>query len=242
MLSRQPCDLLDATAACDVDRVKELVDAGADVNQGDGYDTPLGGCIGVTWDKEAEKQSSDAAQVQIIDYLLQHGADPNRPAYGGHTPVSLMAFHAKPAALKRLLDCGGDSNLAHPKTGETPLHSVTGKAWNPGANECVRLLLEAGADPNAKAAVDAETDHFWRDICVVGETPLHRAAAYGDEEMIRLLIGAGADPSIKDSRGDSALTWFSRHQRDKPHVRVDAKAMVHLGYGKWKDTLKAFER
>jgi ankyrin repeat protein len=153
-----------------------------------------------------------------------------------------MAFHARPGALGRLLESGGDPNQAHPKTGETPLHSATGKGWNPNATECVRLLLEAGADPNAQAAVGVETDNFWRDICVVGETPLHRAAAYGDEEMIRLLIEGGADPSIKDSRGESPLTWFSRHQRDKPLIRIATKAMIHLGYGRWKETLKAYDR
>ena len=242
MLAKQPSELLEAMSASDVDRVKQLVDAGADVNLGDGHDTPLGGCIGKTWDKADDQQLADAAQLEIIDYLLKHGADPTLPAYGGHTPVSLMAFHARPAAMQRLIKGGGDPNRAHPKTGETPLHSATGKGWNPDSTECVKLLLDAGADPNFQAADGVETDNFWRDICVVGETPLHRAAAYGDEQMIRLLVEAGADPSLKDSRGESALTWFSRHQRDKPLIRVDTKAMVHLGYGRWTQTLKAFDR
>ena len=120
MLTKHPSELLEATSACDVDRVKHLVDAGANVNLGDGHDTPLGGCIGNTWDKAEDQRIADTAQIEIIDYLLKHGADPNLPAYGAHTPVSLMAFHARSAALGRLLECGGDPNHAHAKTSETP--------------------------------------------------------------------------------------------------------------------------
>lgn len=227
-----------ATLSCDIDSVRRLVESGADVNIGNEHDTPLGSCFGDTWEKTGDERAGDAPQLKIIDYLLEHGADPNLPAYGGHTPVSLMGFHGRPAALKLLLDRGGDANQPHPKTGETPLHSATGKGWKPGTTDCVRHLLDAGADPNVKANVGVATGHYWRDICVIGETPLHRAAACGDDEMIRLLIDAGADPSLKDAHGESPLTWFSRHQRDKPMLRLETRDMKQLGYGEWTDSLK----
>lgn len=232
--------LHEATSKCDFEGVKRLVSIGADVDVGNEYDTPLGSCIGDTWEIPAGKRVGDSAQLKIIEYLLGCGADPNLPAYGGHTPVALMGFHARPAALKLLLDRGGDPNRAHDETGETPLHLAAGQGFKAGASQCVRHLLAAGADPNVQTRIGVETDNFWRDICVIGETPLHRAAAYGDETMIRLLVESGADPSIKDGHDESPLTWFSRHQRDKPSIQMDAAAMRFLSYGKWKDRMPTF--
>ncbi len=57
------------------------------------------------------------------------------------------------------------------------------------------------------------TECFMRDIRTRGETPLHRAAAYGDFEMVSALIEAGADKTAKDANGDSPLTWGSWHLR-----------------------------
>ena len=108
-----------------------------------------------------------------------------------------------------------------------------GQRVRKSATVVVRLLLQAGADPNAKAAVGAETSAYYRDITVIGETPLHRADAYGDGDMIRALLDAGADPSIKDGHGESALTWFSRHQRGVDHVKVERGVGKLLAYGEW---------
>ena len=134
-------------------------------------------------------------------------------------------------AVTLLMDNGADPNLASQTTGETPLHAAASRGFNDGATECVRLLLKAGANPNAKTKDGIPTTTYSRDICVVGETPLHLAAAYGDEMMMRSLIDAGADPSVKDSRGESPLTWFSRHQRTAVHVTVPRQAMKLLAYG-----------
>ena len=90
------------------------------------------------------------------------------------------------------------------------------------------MLLKAGANPNVKAKNGVSTGTYYRDIRVVGETPLHLAAAYGDHAMIQALIDAAADPAIKDDRGDSALTWFSRHQRDTTHIKLVRRDVAPL--------------
>ena len=59
-----------------------------------------------------------------------------------------------------------------------------------------------------------------RDVAVVGETPLHRAAAYQSRETIQLLLDHGADPSLKDARGESPLSWASRHWRSRDTLRL----------------------
>jgi hypothetical protein len=77
----------------------------------------------------------------------------------------------------------------------------------------VRLLIEHGADVNAKTIPGKETGAFMRDVRTKGETPLHRAAAYADEATIKLLLDNGADREARDAHGDSPLTWASEHLR-----------------------------
>ena len=50
---------------------------------------------------------------------------------------------------------------------------------------------------------------------VRGETPLHRAAAWGSPEVIQLLLDAGADLTIRDANKDTPLGWASWYRRDK---------------------------
>jgi ankyrin repeat protein len=77
----------------------------------------------------------------------------------------------------------------------------------------VKLLVENGADVNAKTIPGIETAAFMRDVRTKGETPLHRAAAYADAKTIEFLINHGADKEAKDANGDSPLTWASEHLR-----------------------------
>ncbi|MGO9876725.1 MAG: ankyrin repeat domain-containing protein [Acidimicrobiia bacterium] len=69
------------------------------------------------------------------------------------------------------------------RTSRTPLHIVTDwPGYFPNGPDTARLLLDAGADPNA---------------AIVGgrfpETPLHSAASSDDLEVAEVLIGGGAD-------------------------------------------------
>jgi ankyrin repeat protein len=52
-----------------------------------------------------------------------------------------------------------------------------------------------------------------RDVRTRGETPLHRAAAFGDEAMITQLLERGADRRLRDANGDTPLSWASWHLR-----------------------------
>jgi ankyrin repeat protein len=101
-------------------------------------------------------------------------------------------------------------------TGETPLHGALAKAGRPYYRYVVRLLLEHGADPNARTVPGKETGAFMRDVRTKGETPLHRAAAYTDEATIELLLAHGADRQARDAHGDSPLSWASVHLRPGP--------------------------
>jgi hypothetical protein len=73
-----------------------------------------------------------------------------------------------------------------------------------------------------------------RDARTKGETPLHRAAAFGDEESIQLLLDAGAAIDAKDMSGDSPLSWASWHLRPIPILRklLYGNFRIHPDYGK----------
>src|SRR5688500_9516193 len=112
-----------------------------------------------------------------------------------------------------LISQGADVNWSIPDTGETPLHSALCKAGRPYFLFVLQLLVENGADVNAKTIPGGESGAFMRDVRTKGETPLHRAAAYGDEDMIRYLLDHGADKRARDANGNSPISWASEHLR-----------------------------
>jgi len=59
-----------------------------------------------------------------------------------------------------------------------------------------------------------------RDAFLKGETPLHRAPAYGNESIINILVESGADPATKDANGDTPISWGSWHLRPSNILRL----------------------
>lgn len=160
-------------------------------------------------------QLFDAAwngRLQEIESLL--GSGENLPSRSIGRALEAAAYNAQPAACHLLLKLGADPNTAHEPTGETVLHQVITKTTSaPERTRIVKSLIAHGADVNRTTIPGVPTECFMRDIRTRGETPLHRAAAYGDIEMISALIEAGADKAAKDTNGDSPLTWGSWHLR-----------------------------
>src|SRR5207249_2534194 len=68
--------------------------------------------------------------------------------------------------------------------------------------EIVLMLLERGADPNARSQS--------------GGTPLHTAAFTGDHEVAGRLLARGADPAIANRDGKTALDIA----RERRHTEV----------------------
>lgn len=160
--------------------------------------------------------------VSAIRFLLSKGA--SLDGLGDNYGLNGAAFHGHWPLCQFLLEQGADARYALPDTGETALHACLCKANRPSTPLIVELLLAYGAGPDAQTLPGRKTGAFMRDVFTRQETPLHRAAAFGDAHTIALLLEAGADKSKKDMNGDSPLAWASWHLRP-------GKILALLAYG-----------
>jgi uncharacterized protein len=132
----------------------------------------------------------DAAALGRVDHLdVLLSIDPTLAVAwspDGFTPISLAAFFAQPAAVRILLDAGGDAVADEPARNPmmvTALHAaVAGRSL-----EAVELVLSAGVDVNRPQQG--------------GVTPLHEAVRNGDAEIEAMLLARGADPTRRDDQG-----------------------------------------
>jgi ankyrin repeat protein len=126
---------------------------------------------------------------RVADLVRADPALVNAWSTDGWTPLALAAFFAPAETVRVLLDAGGDvAAVARNTMLVQPLHAAVA-ARNV---EAVRLLLERGADPNARQQV--------------GYTPLMGAAGSGIDELVSLLLARGADPSAVSEEGKTAVS------------------------------------
>lgn len=94
----------------------------------------------------------------------------------------------------------------------TPLH----QAARAGDVDMLRLLIEAGADIEARAPG--------------GATALHHAAYFGHPEVVRELLACGADHKAVDEAGYTPLQWARLwdHRHEEPGATV---AVLELAEG-----------
>ena len=105
----------------------------------------------------------------------------------GFTTLGLAAFLGGPEAVRVLLEHGADpDDDADNRFGVRPVHAASAAH----DRETMRLLLQAGADPNLRQQG--------------GFVPLHEAAHSDDVEMARLLLDHGADPTLAADDGRDA--------------------------------------
>ena len=149
--------------------------------------------------------------VSAIRFLLANGE--SLRSLGENLDLNGACFHGHWRLCEFLIENGADVNHPLADTGETPLHAALSKAVRWKYTAVVKLLVAHGADPNRATIPGRETGSFMRDCRTKGETPLHRAAAFGNEEDIQCLLDAGAKIDALDANGDSPLGWASWYLR-----------------------------
>lgn len=149
--------------------------------------------------------------LELVQLLLEHGADVNQKTWGGGTAIFYAATRT-PEMTRLLLEHGASVTITN-GYGRTPLHMVVLDREGIAA----KLLLEAGANPNTKD--------------VGGWTPMHLAAynAY-QTNACAILLQHGARLDITNRAGKTpldlakdrdltnAVDFLSAWPRQKPAV------------------------
>lgn len=196
------------TAAFDGDlaTVEKLVSQGADINYTD------------AWGNFAMFTAAWEGNIEALDLFHSLGA---KITFDNANLLCNAAYNGKTDSVKWLLGKGEDADFAFTETGENALHYTLSKTSEiDERTEIVRILIAAGTDVRQKTKAGESTLCFMRDAYLKGETPLHRAAAYGNTAIIKMLLDAGAEPSVKDVNGDTPVSWGSWHLRDADVLRL----------------------
>ncbi len=149
--------------------------------------------------------------VSAIRFLLSRGE--SLEALGENFDLNGAVFHGHWRLCLFLLEQGAQVNRPLSDTGETPLHAALCSTDRVAYDRVLKVLLTHGANPNVATKPGVETGAFMRDCRTKGETPLHRAAAFGDVETIRLLLDGGATIDARDANGETPLSWASWYLR-----------------------------
>uniref|UniRef100_A0A3Q3NC15 Ankyrin repeat and SOCS box protein 2-like n=1 Tax=Labrus bergylta TaxID=56723 RepID=A0A3Q3NC15_9LABR len=125
--------------------------------------------------------------VSCVDFLLNHGANPNIANTDQETPLFIACESPNRDVVHLLLRSGAQVNRCSVQ-GVSALQ----EACRHGQLELCTMLLDAGAD--------LETNNIY------GITPFFTAAQHGEIHIMHLLYERGAD--INDSAGDGATPLF----------------------------------
>lgn len=141
-------------------------------------------------------------QLDIVQLLLQHHADPNAQNKCGNTPLHRVSSHYDITMATQILNYGASPNIQN-DLGQTPLHSAN-------TAEMISLLLKHGADATIldndhKSPLDYNircgNSHIiellvqpsLRRYPKGATTPLHYAVYYGHLEKVKILLPWYAD-------------------------------------------------
>ncbi|CAD5115172.1 DgyrCDS4169 [Dimorphilus gyrociliatus] len=120
-----------------------------------------------------------AGREEIVDLLLQCGADVNTTNSTGQCSLHYAASKNRETIVKKLIERKADVNVRD-CVNSTPLHRSASK----GNSTITKLLIESRATLNPQ-----DTG---------GNSPLHAACEEGRSNDVKLLIDAGANPYLKN--------------------------------------------
>lgn len=180
-----------------LDFIKRLLEFGADVNVRMNSSTETRTIFTHQWLYEEGAtpflRAAQSSDTELLRLLLEHGADPSLPTYTGVTPLMVAAGIGWVEGVT--FEWSGEKNI-----------------------ETIDMLLELGADVNARERDD-------------GRTALMGAAHKGRNEVVQILVDHGADLAARDigSRdsihGLLGVTWQAIDYADGL-VRVGVQSAI----------------
>jgi quinoprotein dehydrogenase-associated probable ABC transporter substrate-binding protein len=224
-------ELGNAVLAGDEERVRFLLERGADVNRRDGqglapmhiaaktrHSDMMKLLIAANADVDIEDNDGFTPllyavmrnHVPSIEVLAANGADIEKPARHGYRPLLIALSEGNYFAAQALIEAGADLSKAGGSEGLTPLMVVA--TQRPPDQRLTRIAkgpvpLELATEMIKRGAdVNAATAH--------GITALMVAAGHDNPAMIGLLLRNGADPSFRSKDGKSAsdIARIARNQ------------------------------
>ncbi|CAN6251583.1 unnamed protein product [Urochloa humidicola] len=168
-----------------------------------------------------------AGNIDTMRYLLDHGADPDKPVSFGCTSIHIAAGEGKCKMVELLLSKGADVNILS-EIG-TPLHVAAME----NQDATMKILLDHGADCNHECfavltplltALKAHSLNCVKLLIKAGadvtkgvgkETPLIFAAGEGLTDFYECLLEAGADPDATSEDGFRPIEIAALEKRRK---------------------------
>ncbi len=186
--------------------------------------------------------------AEAMQVLLDGGADINLQSGDQSSPLLLATINGNYDLARTLLEAGADPNLLS-DDGAGPLFAALNiewslRTWYPQPQafrqqetdylELMELLLDAGADPNART-----TTHIWyaaynagrMGVDFAGATPFWRAAYAADVQAMRLLLDNGADPNIWTYNMISPRRFFFQRPGEPEEDPSGLEPVPHGGPG-----------
>lgn len=194
-----------AVQAGNLQIVRWLIDAGADVNHCDGI-SPT-----------ALYEAVSMRNVELTNYLLDSGADPNLGyTQGGRlTPLAVAVNKGDVNCVKLLVKAGVNVNVLS-SHGTVLIQAIVSST----ELEVVQAIIDAGADLNVSVKMYG--------------TALQRAISYGQVDLVQTLIDAGADVNLANLTDNSLGTPLEiafheiRGRWNRNYVQEQSIAIVKL--------------
>jgi hypothetical protein len=148
-------------------------------------------------------------QLPLIELLYDYGADPDSAIHAAalhgyfQTVTALIARGARiDLPIAAVLDRVEDARQLLRTANGAERHLALAVASQVGQIEIVRLLLDAGEDPNRYNPPGGHAH----------TTPLHQAALIGHEDLVRLLLERGANVDTRDLLWRGTPADWARHE------------------------------
>ncbi|KAH8163300.1 hypothetical protein CIB48_g4930 [Xylaria polymorpha] len=201
------CLLHRAAFGANLDLIKMVFEAGADVNEIDPRtgETPL-----------YTHLTGPFTSMPVVQYLVETGkADVNLTGVGSKYPI-MQAYKKSPEIIRFLVEAGANVNVnVKDHAGRSPIHALY---YNTGYTD-LAFLVDHGADLGARDKL--------------GRTAVHYAAALADENDVeKLLTLSNIDVNQADDDGWTPLMWASL-QRRTWNLDYVAKVLIDRGADIW---------